>query len=495
MEKLKNFFKKIESVLVPSPSVGGLVIEDFALEYVELSGRGDASVKQALLRLPPGIVESGKIKDRPNLVSALKELRKQIHEDGEVVNVVLSLPSTNIYVQAFDVPAFASGNIKESADLNLRMISPIDFDQAYSGWQRIESGIDDGGRIKFLGAFIQKTIVDEFSEVLREANFGIAAVEFSSLSLVRCLKSSGFLSLKEPQIIVHVVAGGINMIITEKGAMYFNYFFPWMIGGALTLDEVLKELRLGLQQMLNFYAGRNTGTSVKTAILVTGQLADKISEAMTSDHPDLTVRAAPAQKVNVLLGAAKRGLIRKENDLEIDLSGPSGFELFKEHKILEFAATWKNISISVSGFVLLIFILGFLFINRLSSQVTADTFANPGDVAAALNSLNSEAANFNSLVAANEEAKGVLQKYGPVLSGIETSAGSLSISIQRIVFNGVGRSGTISGTAPSQASASSFKNDLSGLPELSSVDLPFSSITQQANGVSFTIDFVLSKLN
>ncbi len=496
MDKLKSFFKKIEIFLVPSPVVGGLVIEDFALQYLELAGKEFLN-KNALLRLPPGIVEQGRIKDRTNLIAALKELRKQIREDEEVVNVVLSLPSTIVYVQAFDVPAFAKGDLKETTDLNLRMISPIDFDQAYSGWQRIEDGINNDGRIKFLGAFLQKTIVDEFSDVLKQANFGIATVEFSSLSLIRCLRSSGILSLKDPQVVIHAVSGGINMILTESGSLYFNYFFPWSTAdGALTVEGVLKEMDLGLQQMINFYAGRNAVSRVKSVIIVTEQLGDRMSEEINKNHPDLSVKLVPALKASVLLGAAKRGAIRKEDDAEIDLSGPSGFELFREHKILQFGITWKNILTAVFGFILFLFIASLLFVNRLSAMVVSNTFANPADVAAALASLQSQAADFNNLVAANEEARNTSQKYSNVLSGIGASADQLSINIQRVSFNGIGQAGVISGTASSQASALSFKDDLAALPELESLDLPFSSITTGLNGgVSFTINFVLKSLN
>ncbi|MCL5006665.1 MAG: hypothetical protein M1153_00750 [Patescibacteria group bacterium] len=498
MDKLKKFFRKIENFLVPSPAVGGLVIEDFALRYLELvpSPRGWQPKKEAILRLPGGIVEQGRVKDRNNLVAALWELRRQISAGQEVLNVVLSLSSTSIYVQAFDVPAFARDGLSEAANLNLRMISPIDFDQAYSSWQRIENGIGGNGRVKFLGAFVQKTIIDEMADVLSQANFGIATVEFSSLSLTRCLRQSGLLSLSEPQIIISATSSGANMMITENGSLYFNYFFPWPLSdGVLILDNVIQEIGVGLQQMINFYAGRST-TRIQSVFLITSQMGEDIVQEINKAHPELTVRLVPSAKANSLLGAAERGLVRKEEDREIDLSGPSGFELFREHRILQFAIAWRNILISVTGFILLLFIGSVLFLNQLSAGTVANTFANPADVASALSNLQSQAASFNNLVAANKEARSSVHQYSPLLAKISVLANSLSIQLQRVSFDGLGQAGVISGTAPSQASTLSFRDGLTATGNMTAINLPFSSIVPiSGSQVSFTVNFVLNSLN
>ncbi|MDE2099737.1 MAG: hypothetical protein KGL39_20965 [Patescibacteria group bacterium] len=498
MSKIQTFLKKIENLLVPSPSIAGLVIDDYSLRYLELSAKQVGVPKnQALLRLPPGIVEQGKIKDRANLVAALKELRKQIRTDGDIINVVLSISNIGVYMQSFEVPAFAHEDLKNAADLNLRMISPIDFDQAYSGWQRIGEGISDSGKAKFLGAFIQKAVIDELAEVLSEANFGIATVEFSSLSLVRCLRDGGYLSLSDPQVVIQTSANGVNMMITESGSLYFNYFFPWAAStGGLTGEAVVSAINLGLQQMINFYAGRG-GTRIASAILITSQLGDKITQGINQNFPGLNLKSLTPAAANVLLGAAERGLVRKEQDIEIDLSGPSGYELFREHKVVQFAVTWRNIVTAVLSFMLLLFIGASVFVDRLAASTTPGASqANREIVSQSLNNLVSQAQNFNGLVAANQQAKGLIANYSPLLSKIGQLASGLSIQIQRVSFQGVGQPGVISGTAPSQAATISFKDDLAGLSQLSALDLPFSSIVPTSDGqVSFTINFNLQNLS
>ena len=86
---------------MPLPSVGGFQITNSELRFLELrqEEKGNLSVARiGSLRLPPGIIESGKIKDRANFIAALKSLRDQIVlKDKRVVNVVLMISIGDVY--------------------------------------------------------------------------------------------------------------------------------------------------------------------------------------------------------------------------------------------------------------------------------------------------------------------------------------------------------------------------------------------------------------
>ena len=64
--------------------MGGLQVTNSDLRYLELKfdpkgNQGNIFVtRSAALRLPPGIIEQGRIKDAANFIAALKALRKQI---------------------------------------------------------------------------------------------------------------------------------------------------------------------------------------------------------------------------------------------------------------------------------------------------------------------------------------------------------------------------------------------------------------------------------
>jgi hypothetical protein len=70
---LRNSFQKLLRFLRVRPMVGGLEISDTALRFAEWSGGRWVT---AGLRLPPGLVENGKIKDRDQFIASSRSILK-----------------------------------------------------------------------------------------------------------------------------------------------------------------------------------------------------------------------------------------------------------------------------------------------------------------------------------------------------------------------------------------------------------------------------------
>ena len=142
---IKKLTTSLLRLLSPEPQIGGLEITDSVVRFRDIKKEKVVNVS---LRLPPGIIELGKIKEnqRPNLVAALKDIHSQLTADGKkIVNVVLTLPSSNVYIQSFNISRVAEDNLTEAAELNLRMLSPIPIETSYYGWQKIGEGETGGG--------------------------------------------------------------------------------------------------------------------------------------------------------------------------------------------------------------------------------------------------------------------------------------------------------------------------------------------------------------
>src|SRR3989344_5290334 len=127
----KNTFNNFSRLIFPASRIGGLEITDSIINFYDLSS---GSIPLASLRLPPGIVEDGKIKhgQEANFTEALKTIHSQITADSKkIINIILTLPSNDVYVQSFNVSKAAESNLVEAAELNLRMISPLPLEGAY----------------------------------------------------------------------------------------------------------------------------------------------------------------------------------------------------------------------------------------------------------------------------------------------------------------------------------------------------------------------------
>ena len=85
--------------------VGGLEISDTALRFAVAA---PGALRLASVRLAPGILDGGHIKDEAAFAEALSELRARIvgkkARSSLKVNAVVVLSSASIYSQVFDLP-------------------------------------------------------------------------------------------------------------------------------------------------------------------------------------------------------------------------------------------------------------------------------------------------------------------------------------------------------------------------------------------------------
>lgn len=160
MMDFKKTLRNFNRLIFPTPQIGGLEITDSVINFYDLS-YGSAPV--ASLRLPPGIVEDGKVHrgEETNFTEALRTIHSQITVDSKkIINIILTLSGNDVYVQSFNVSKAAESNLTEAAELNLRMISPMPIEGAYYGWQKIADTGGPGGVIELLGAFMPSESID-----------------------------------------------------------------------------------------------------------------------------------------------------------------------------------------------------------------------------------------------------------------------------------------------------------------------------------------------
>jgi len=252
-----NIFSKLLSVIKATPTIGGLEISDSFLRFSVWDG---SQWLTTALRLPPGIVIGGQIKDRKNFIEALKMFHKQIMGNKmsrSRISVVVSLSSIGIYTQVFTLPFIEGDSLDKAVQLNIQMISPLDFATAYSGWQFAHRDTDNL-RIEILSAFISRKIIDDFSTSLREANFIPVAVESRALSLTRLIKDAvSGIDREKAYIILSVDSSGVDVMITRHGELHFDYFNSWRdIQGddrEVTFEAFNGSVIRNLHQVVNYY--------------------------------------------------------------------------------------------------------------------------------------------------------------------------------------------------------------------------------------------------
>ena len=490
------FFGKIIDKLSSKPKVGGLLISDSALQYIFLDGMGGEPPKQFSVPLPPGVMREGKIEAPDQLILYTKELHRLVTAGGtEPVKVVVNLPPALIYTQSFHVPKISEEKLEESAGLNLQIISPIEAEHAFMSSQVIGETED---RYDLLGAFVEKEVVERLKSILEAGDFEPLIFEFPALALARAISTSLKLP-SSPVFILQVSSDGLDLSIIRNGSVYFEYFRSWrsVQGEAreITRAEFDSVVVAEVKKVIDFSQTRFKEGLGQTLVVAPG--FDKEITALLEKN--FSLQAFPlslksysfAPNWYVVLGSAIRGRNYSGKDREINLSGLSLKQVFREERMLNFISLWWNIIAGAALVILIIFGGSVVIMSRQSDTAVARLNSFTARISESeLADLKSKVTEFNSLVASVEKAKQSFRPWHDILSELVKLAGENSVTIDGFGVSSSGQMLSLSGRAPSASQVLKFKNVLVEAPEFSEVNLPLASINSLEGGsVGFNVSF------
>lgn len=474
-------------------SVGALEVSATSIKYLLAQGN---SITQASLRLPPGIIEKGRIKDAKMLEQALRSVHLQIAPSTKPISVMLSLPQSIVYTQAFTVPMVAQAQLEESIALNLQMISPSAVDETFYDYQEIQERADMN-QFELLGAFAQQADVRSYTDILKAAGFIPVTVGFPALSLARLIKLRwGGLANTEDYLVLYISSEGVMALILKNGNLAFNRFTPWheitknADAEHLTFPQIKEFLVEDLQKILTFYLGR-TGKQLTNAILISPifnfELITLVRERLGITMHNLTITELPNLQSSwfTVLGGALRGAIPRNRDLEITLSEKSSQREYLEERSIDFIILWRNIIVGALLFVLGAFIVTTSMFNkqqaylakRIQTEFDARSLADNVVVQGKIQS-------FNSLVELLTKTAEKERVWSPFLVSLQSIAGK-DIALKKISIDS-GLNFILNGSAKNDEIAIALKERLASLPYVKNVSLPLNQITREGDtGIFF----------
>ncbi|HMB17417.1 MAG TPA: hypothetical protein VKO61_00695 [Candidatus Paceibacterota bacterium] len=491
---LKRTFKIFEK-LSSKPKLGGLQITDSSLRYLILEGNNKADTFS--VKLPPGVVLGGKVQDEEKFVYYLNQLHGLIspNNPNERLKTIVCLPSAITYTQNYNIPNVGDQRMKEAAELNLEMISPIPTENAYMSWQLINETED---KYELLGAFADKAVVDKFRDLLVQSNFMPMIFEFPSLALSWTINNSVG-PRKESFLVLNVSGDGIDLFLLRSGSIYFDYYKSWksIQGNNKKISRELfdKVLVEEVRKVVNFTSSR-FNENLKYVFVVAPGLSGEVKKVLEGNFG---VQAAPLQTTvkplspawYPVLGSALRGRWDRSKDRYINLGVYRVEDMFFKEQMFSFISLWRNLLIGIIS-TFLILMSGSLFLLKTQPETLENRLKmfnldfEQTDEAR----LRASVKEFNDLVEAVEGVKEsevsvmrVLDEIEEISSKYEVNMGSVSIASDE-------RTIKMSGNVPSYEKVIDFKNALIDSSRFENVKMPFSNIlTSEGNFVDFNVTF------
>lgn len=499
MRYLVQFRRKLRYVLErlsSRPRVAGMHVSDSSIYFAT----SVPDERAQSFRLPPGVVREGRVLDRARFAELLEQFRALVGaaDDARPIPVVVTLPAGLVYTQSFTVPNTGVAAIAETAELNLRMLSPLSDEQAYHGWHLIRELPD---HLELLGAVADKAAVDEIRTALNAAGFYPIAIEFPGLSIARLLRTV-YRNSMNPTIVVQLSSDGINLCIIWNGSLYFDYFRSWhSIQGEereisrKRLDEVVIE---EVRKVVNFCLSRFE-EAPREAFLVAPGFEAELTAVLTEQ---LSLRATPVEVPTrsfappwyPAFGASLRGEIDRSRDHEISLAPVSSSDLFFDEQLIDFIRLWRGIAVAVLALFL-------VFFASASSLLATQTRSLEGQLAlfnnrsqaTQLAGLRGVAERFNSLVRTIGTVRTQVNPVPYATDVVTNVTDANNVSLLSFQFSGFGASASLTGRAPNYDAVIAFKQAMESAPGVREVTLPLSQLVPADDGsVQFQLSFTLA---
>lgn len=497
-EKLKNIFDKLSS----KPVVGGLYITDSSVQYFLINNDYPQPIK-ASVSLPAGVVEEGKVKNHKKFVQHLSALRNTLTKDGskQPLKVVTCLPSAIIYAQHISIPNVGPDQLEETANLNLKMNSPVDINEVYTSWELIRETPDV---YDIMGVFSDKKEVDKYRAALMDSGFYPVVFEFSSLATSWTVNK--VLGTKDKiSLVTNVSPDGIDIFLLKKGFLYFNYFISWrsIKGKEEVISKEVFESNLmeELKRVISF-SDNQFNEHPHNLVLIAPGLEESLSKLISSnlDIKIVTLKESlskigsniPKDISNwyTVLGSAIRGNWERGLDKFISIGTENLEKIFYRERMLSFIGLWRNI---FAGALTILLILiagaGIIIVMQPQASMDSDTLVNIRQQQQAFEEIDGVAQTFNSLVSEVRRVSEGSDLLSSFLNDFYQISSDHNVRITQLTFSSFNEEINVSAITLSPGSAVSFRDSLNNEDRFQGVSLPFSDMSEEDDGTHFNVSF------
>jgi len=278
--------------LTLKPESFGLDFSDLSLKIVKLKKKGKffSLASWGEIKIKPGVIEEGEIKNETALVEIIKEgLNKVKGEKLKTRNVIASLPEKKAFLQVIQMPKMKKEELKTAVLFEAENYIPIPVERVYLDFQLVAPVHDHLDHLDILIAALPKKTVDPHLSCLKKAGLFPQALEVESQSISRALIKNGVSPF--PLFMIDFGRSRTSFIIFSGYSLRFTSSIPISsqklteaISRTLGVDLVRAEklkLRYGLRSSKETIKNKKNSEAI-TPILI--DLVEQIKKYISYYH-------------------------------------------------------------------------------------------------------------------------------------------------------------------------------------------------------------------
>jgi len=308
----------------------GLDISDESLKFVKLvNTKNGIKVGQYGERnIPPGVIESGKIKDSKKMEEILSTLRKE----AGVRSVRVSLPEEQVYLFALKLEKLGLKKVREGIELALEDHIPILAQDTIFDYEVVSENAQD---LEVQVTAVPKNIIENYLLIFKHSQIAVKSFELEAQAVSRAVIKKNDL---ETYMIVDFGKKRTGIFIVSRGIVAFTFTLD--LGGVMLTRMIQKNFNVSFEEaekMKQKYGlERNTDNKEIFAVLLNSVsvLRDEIVKHFLywHTHKDEEGKNNPLIKKIIFCGG------------DSNLIGLADYISVSMKSTVEMANVWTNIS-------------------------------------------------------------------------------------------------------------------------------------------------------
>jgi type IV pilus assembly protein PilM len=252
--------------------------ESIKFTQLKLTRRGIRLERFGECEVPPGVIESGKIKDLKKMEEILTSLRKK----EKIKSVRVSLPEEQVYLFKVKLEKDGLEDVREGIELSLEEHIPISAQEAVFDYEILS---ENEKSLNIQVAVIPKNIIESYLSVFKNSGINVLFFELEAQAIVRAVVERGDL---ETYMIVDFGRMRTGISIVSQGVLMVTSTAD--VGGSTLSNIVQGDLKISFEEAekLKQKYGLNSSTDNKeifSAILKgVSILRDEISKRFLFWH-------------------------------------------------------------------------------------------------------------------------------------------------------------------------------------------------------------------
>lgn len=224
-------------------SPAGLDISDQAIRFIKFSKseKGLTPFVFGEEKIQPGVIVSGEINKKDELVKILTSLKQKYHLDF----VKVSLPEEKSYFFKTEIPRVRYGEIRQSIEFRLEENAPLPIGEAIFDYNLININEEHAksDHLDVTVSVVSRVVAESYVDVLKKSGLSVISFEMESNAVTHSVLKK---EEKGSIMIINIRDSVTVVTLVRDGAVRFTSSFA--IGGNLITETLQKNFSVSFEE-------------------------------------------------------------------------------------------------------------------------------------------------------------------------------------------------------------------------------------------------------